>query len=332
VLGVGSNERVERASRGDLSVHFWNKGVLERVQDYNPLLVASDSFEGYFSTPGDYKELSMQTKMGAWFTLPGSPKEVSGKDHVYVVAGDAFGLHPEDLTKYPRLSAVSYAKEDLSMLLLGTSIAAGSLIASKKFERGSFGPMSRRTFFKKVALPAAAAVTALPFVRWGSAFGAGQTSEGWMHETFTKVAEATRHRFSETTWMDGRTALLISKAQTASISTLEDDESASVILGFPHLFNAENLLSSKKARLKAIRNYVNMLVDTLHLADVGVTPEEIKRDSAQYFRPVNILKVSEPAGDLKTIDQLVTAYKRDTCFEVEEALDYNSSDPDDYDF
>jgi len=79
-----SKEIRDRFKAGDLTAHAWNSQVAERMRTYKPLVLGLDSVSGSFWG----RKLS-------WPWLPGSPKEMGGRESIYVVGGNV--LHQDFL-------------------------------------------------------------------------------------------------------------------------------------------------------------------------------------------------------------------------------------------
>ena len=322
LLGVDRYNGIRKLERGDISGHYWNRAVLERVGKYKPILICSDSFEHIYQTEHGFP-LTPFEKLSAWYFLPGSPKEISGKDHVYSVAADYFGVYSDDAQKYFKQSVIDYGKEDFTEFVLGVGMIAGGLLATRKSRDSSDknSLLSRRSFLKKVVIPAGVALAALPLIRWSSAFGAGFTSDRHMQDILTKIAQVSKHRFSSSTWVDGRTSMLTAKTIAASDLVPSDEQvKTSVILGFPHVFNSGKLLHSKEYRQKKVREFVDMIKDAIDLTEEGITKDDLDRDAVDYFAPFTVVKIMEPTEENPDLGSLVTVHAVGRSTEVEEAL------------
>lgn len=322
LLGVDRYNGIRKLERGDISGHYWNRAVLDRVRKYNPILLGSDSFKHIYQTEFGF-ELIPFDKLSAWYFLPGSPREISGKDHVYSVAADYFGVYSGDAQKYFKQSVINYGKEDFTEFVIGVGMIAGGLLAAKKLREqpAEKRVLSRRDFLKKVVVPSGIFLASLPLVRWSSAFGVGFTSDRRMQDILTKIAEVSKHRFSSSTWVDGRTAMIIAKTIAASYLIPHDEPvKASVLLGFPHVFNSGKLLDSRELRQKKVREFVEMIKDTIDLAEEGITRDDLDQDAVDYFTPFTVVKIKEPTEKNPDLGSLVDVHAVGRSTEVEEAL------------
>lgn len=326
LLGVDRYNGIRKLARGDISGHYWNRAVLDRVRKYNPILVGSDSFEHIIQTEFGFP-LTPFDKLSAWYFLPGSPKEISGQDHVYSVAADYFGVYSEDAQKYLKQSVIDYGKEDFTEFVIGAGMIAGGLLAAKKLreqpaeKRVLSRVLSRRDFLKKVVVPSGIFLASLPLVRWSSALGAGFTSDRRMQDILTKIAEVSKHRFNSSTWVDGRTAMIIAKTIAASDLIPHDEPvKASVLLGFPHVFNSGKLLDSREYRQKKVKEFVEMIKDTIDLAEQGITSDDLDQSAVDYFTPFTVVRINEPSDKNPDLGSLVNVHAVGRSTEVEEAL------------
>lgn len=320
VFGISNSDSSTRFINGDLSAHYWNREILERISRYKPSFVCSDTMPGIYGHVLYPDEIS-----SAWYTLPGSPSQISGKDFVYSVAADYFGVGIDDDDKYLKESVASYAKEDATTFLVGVATAVAAKVMFDKFFSQKPEAMARRDFLKRTAKWSAMGsglfVASLPIVRWLSAYTAGQTSNRFLHDLLSDIADITRHRFSTPTWVDGRSALIIAKAQEAQDHLPKGDRDGVAILGFPHAFEGERLLHSESARAEKIRDFVRMISETAREYNGNVlTDQELKGAAIDFFTRTAILKIEEPRTTSESLSQLVSFHALYRSKEIERAL------------
>jgi len=323
--GLDNTQQSKKALQGDLSAHYWNPQVAKRVRKYCPQAILSDSLTSGL-TGQNPEHVDLNDAFSTWFTLPGSPQELNGTNHIFAIAGD--WLDSTSLTASGRVieSAKAYAIEDFGTLALGfaTAIAASkfsSVHTSASHEPQSF---SRRAFLKKSGLYAAefasVGLVATPLVRWLSVLGASMTTDSRIQSTLQGISNALDHKFSKATWVDGRTALLIAKSLAATPILPGGRGDVAVVMGSPHLFNSNHLLRSKEARAHAIQEYTKGIMSALLKADPSITPDMLKRDAPSFFAQSTVYDVYEPTNPQDDVRQLVRFNSQIQCEEVNQAL------------
>jgi hypothetical protein len=71
----------EFTQKGNLNVHQWDKNVVERMQSYKPLVIATDS-----TLPGGF---SHEVCCDAWtFGIPARPQVINNTDTMYLIRTD----------------------------------------------------------------------------------------------------------------------------------------------------------------------------------------------------------------------------------------------------
>jgi len=321
VLGVKTSDSLDRFNEGDMSAHYWNEEVLERVSRYKPSFICSDSMPQLVDSDLQYVDQAT-----SWYTLPGSPSQISGKNYVYSVAADYFGARAGDDEKFVKESATTYLKEDVSAFFIGVAaIIAAKVISNKISSYSTETAIPRREFLRKAvkygAYGTGVAFATLPLIRWISAYGAGRTDSRFLHDFFSKVADITRHRFSPSTWVDGRSALIIAKALEVPNHLPESSRDGAVILGFPHVFEAQGLFESEESRAEKIRSFIRMIAETVREFNGEVlTDQELKEAAIDHFTRTAILKLKEPESPGESLNGLVTVHALYRTPEIERAL------------
>lgn len=287
-----TSDALRRINAGDLHAHVWNKEVGDRI---NTNVLAIDSVFPVFdnalhhSNPGDPLNdeldypLSEKKEVIAW--EPIKDREilvVSGDMNYSKPAVDFTGSVP-NYTKKGELIAQANAKnrqessEYLPEFIVENAITgtAGFLTAalltelgrqaSNKIEIGDPNAtkhMSRRKFLKLGAAIAgagtalyvggrAAASTLIPF-----------TPNEKIHDIAEKILEVTpQPKLFEQHWLDGRTALLIEKCDSALRQGLTPpDAKGTVVMGNAHALEASNFMRNAKSRHNAIHSLASDIV------------------------------------------------------------------------
>ena len=244
LLGVPSGEEVkQKFESGDLTAHKWNPQVAQRMKQYSPLVLGLDSVPG-LAVP-DFRH---------WEWLPASPHDMSGRDSMYLIGGDLLHWQYMDDPEFYELGwskVADYVKKGSAEGISNLIVASVSIAALRYYQE----KFSRRRFLKGglAALGAAAAGLFLgksaPVIQ---SYSPSSSTEGLSQV----VTDLTKPWFSESKWLDGRTALIIAKTLEAmEILDLPTGTQASVVLGYPHLYEAGRLLTNKEFRKKTIREF-----------------------------------------------------------------------------
>lgn len=280
----------KRYYAGDSSARHWNPQVAQRMRGYSPYIVGMDSYassidqdEGFFDWP--------------W--LPGTPLEMSGRDSIYTVSGDLlhWQLAPpnsgnEPFTQYLREIGSDKLKsyvikstlEGLATLSL-TVLAAAALLRSK--ER-----FSRRNLFR---IGLGAATASLFGVNVGRMAPVAQSfsTNSSLESLFQIITDITKPRFNESRWLDGRTALVIAKTiESMNVLDLPQGSNGSVVMGYPHAYEARKLLEDKGARMQTIRGYAEDLIADVFPIVKKVGWAEDNEEDRQYVTDVTLTFLS----------------------------------------
>lgn len=322
----------ERFLKGDLTVHMWNPEVAKRMREYQPDVLGLDSL------PAGFEGGAVG---GIWWPwLPAGPKEMNGKDRIYVVGGDVLhqsllveGEHEgfrEDLGKAGWGKVEEYAKVAGAEFFGTGLLALVGLVAQAKFD----GRLGRRTFLGKGLKAIGAAALAVTLGRMAPLVHS-YSSMAQFSEFLQQITEVTKFRVASSVWLDGRTALLIAKTEDAmNALSLPAGAKASVVMGFPHAYEASPLLADKEKRAQKMREYALELERDLFPAIVrqGWVDSDDQEDR-EYIRNVilgimslsDIYEVQDPGVDktdkpFEVIQNSVKLIKHYKSPEVVEAL------------
>lgn len=229
LLGVPREKEIlKRFRAGDLTAHAWNPQVAKRMKQYSPLVLGLDSVPG---TASNYSD---------WTWLPGSPQEMSGRDSMFLLGGDMLHQQFVDSETFNKLGwskVTDYVKKSASEGVTNLLVASLSIAALKKFRE----PLSRRQFLLAAFGGGTAAMFLGKFSPIIQSYSPSSRSEGISQ----KVTNLTKPWFSKSKWLDGRTALIIAKTLEAmKLLNLPEDTHASIVMGYPHAYEADQLLTS----------------------------------------------------------------------------------------
>ena len=237
-LHYGFGEVTKSIDSGDLSKHCWNDEVGERLSSYGPQILAIDSLApvaGKYLVNGDY---GYEDKRWVWTWMPDRPKNFNEKGEVLVIAGDTnyqgvgeqLKTNLKEFKDQDRLGNLSLSKDEKEAnAFLGKAFAEGAITASvaglvtsaliAAYEKQNERPgaengshkFSRRKFLK-VAGGGAAVALGIGGGRTAAAYGSALAPNSALQEISDKVLDLTQGTdFFSKSWLNGRTALLISK-------------------------------------------------------------------------------------------------------------------------
>lgn len=266
----------KRFNTGDLTAHAWNPQIAQRMRQYQPYVIGLDSVTGAFKTPAND---------ASWIWLPGSPKEMTSREKVYIVGGDLLHFHLIGFGSYSKneidwgkqldekgwKNVNDYATGILAVEFLGEHVAlplsmllAFRLLSRKRAEDDKeIRNPSRRALLKK-AVVGIGAFAILSF--FGKLTPLIQSySPTSISEKPTRIMTDTVKPITRSTWLEGRTALVISKTMEA-MKRLDVPQGAhgSVVMGFPHDYEAGSFLTNKQARMDAIRKYAEVFFEHVY--------------------------------------------------------------------
>lgn len=324
-------DTLRKLLNGDLNAHDWNPQVAERIHQYSPHLIGLDSASAY---------LDQGTKTLRWTWLPGSPRELCGRDSIFIASGDL--LHwqlsdpnaksdpmLDDLNKIGWDNVGSYAR---GVAIEGTATITATILASVLLFRRP-KEISRRRFLGLSLGLITSVGLALNMGRLTPVLQSYSTSPD-QEGMWQFITESTRPLSTKSNWLDGRTALLITKTrEAANILELPMGADLSVVMGFPHAYEAGALLRNKQARMAVINKYAQELFQDIfpitQKLNYGEDTEEYKQSVrnilASFLTLSEILEVVEPEGQeelpsLLSTSRFINPVKRFFSKEVTEAL------------
>lgn len=343
-------ERIERKFwEGDLSSGYLIGGSLV-ARRLAPMKARALVIDGVVPSLDSEQNRSLGAKARVIRWMPATPQELCGQNDIYVIAGDlsTWNFYPKNagedgfadaLAALGTRELADYAKKVAKEEAV-TFAACSALIYSLICVRSKSIPlrMDRREFLRlSTGLTAGALFTLL---RISSPVAASFSPDMRLSLFLKKIMEVTKYRFSSSDWLEGRTAIAIAKAQDGGgILRLSPDESVAVIMGYPHYYEAPDLMKDQKKRVAAIRAYRDKMADMIgELYDIGIVPPEDEtyfksRDQVlvaldRYFSKIFIYRVSQPKATKfpnrleleREIDRSVTAVSEAISRQVEEAL------------
>ena len=353
----GYTEAESAFSRGNLDAHAWNTETVQRIISYAydapALLLTLDSLE---PVPPNQKPLNTprQEASTVWIDLPARPNKLNHTGKVYVVKGDSYQLQiPEavlpnakDLSGFSQQMSTIVQKEaynDISaeanaILEETAGIASLGLLlwGASKFIRPSI-PMqtiSRRKFLERAIIATTATTVIGSLARLTTSNIAAEASNEPTEEFLQTVGNIVRPRLVRSTFIDGRTALVLAKAEDAQAISADLLQATNVILmGNRHMEMAPTYLQDREERNTAIVAYAKDLLDTakqVYISYFHISPKSIPLQVTQfllnYVSQEDIVEVTDPGGlsfqpnVTQSIDKQVTLYKSFHSPQVEEAI------------
>lgn len=305
----------QRFEAGDLTAHAWNPEVAQRMKQYSPQVLGLDSVPG-----------GLWSKALNWPWLPGSPKEMSGRESMYVVGGDMLHqdfLYNEEGNKIGWGRVAEYTAKTLVVegigghILLPTGlILLASRISGKSPDNTVENP-ARRAFLKKTGI----GLGALSVATFLGKLAPAAESYATTSENLAQKVNQIIRPMTKSTWLDGRTALVIAKTSDAMNELgLPKDAQGSVVMGFPHAYEAGSLLTDKKIRAEAIRKYAQEYCDDIYPAIGDETWDYVKEGLQD--------KSSEKEKRALLMDYVLLDFLSTKIYEVKEPDSYHTDTPD----
>lgn len=343
-------------NNGHLETQMWNKEVSERIASYAynaPALLLT--IDGLAPEPPSANPLfnSLQEAIYTWVRLPSRPNKLNHTHKAYVVKGDSqyyrlpqAVLHnieePESLRQQMEAQAQNEAenaqKLDQNAIMGETAgIAALGMAlwgASKLLSPAALSQrMSRRKFLGRSLAITTGVMVGGSLLRLETPNIANVPNEP-TEEFLQTVANVVRPRLARPIFQDGRTALLLAKAEDAQASLPELFQATNVVvMGSGHLDMASRYMQDNGERNKSIAAYATELLDVakqVYGNYYRVSPDQITPQATNallnYVTQVDIVAVTDPGGSsfqpslAQIIDKQITPYKSFYSPRVAEAI------------
>ncbi len=345
--------------KGDLDVHGWNKEVGERIASYawsSPALLLT--IDGVVPQPPSvYPQLtSLQEAIYTWVRLPARPIKLNQTGKIYVVKGDTdyyrlpqavLPTVQESASLKQQMDAKYHAEVENSSLIQQQAIVGETAIitalgmvlwAANKYANPLIGnqKISRRQFLDKTIKAATGTVGVGSFLRYELPNITTVIPHKSTEEFFQIVDNVVRPRLVRSTFIDGRTALLLAKAEDAQpmLGDLHQAKNV-VVMGSAHTDMVSTYLQGKEERNNAIAGYAGELLETakeVYATYNHVPPEHTPTNVIQsvlnYVSQVDIVEVSDPGGSSfqpdfpRTVDKQMTPLKTFNSPQVEQAIQH----------
>lgn len=262
----------QRIDAGDLTVHTWNGDVARRMITYKPKVVGIDSLHPHVIPINTKNPLSMEDKTRIWEMLPANPRAINSSNEVMVVLGDikystmeprlTSKLSPErkqqvmddlDSKNLSQREDAKKSNQNEAAATLGALAVVEILTGTLMLADSQAGPnFNRRKFLGLIGLGAsvmlAGKIIGDKFDEVGVA-----ADNPLIKDIANKISDVSRKRFFDDEWVDGRSAILISKSINALKSGLvKKGSEGSVLMGFGHTAGAIRLMDSPEKRADAI--------------------------------------------------------------------------------
>jgi hypothetical protein len=293
-----------RVLAGDTSVSYWNPAVGTRLRQINPSLVTVDSSPSISGGPNSHSRL--------W--LPGNPSDISDHATMNVLFGDVLYkgfMFPDGDIRNLDTNSIEYRIfRDLGKF---ENSAVQECIAKAFGESGAtvLGGLGLiHAALQDKSQPASlikgvvgAGLLGLAVARSVPVLDTYSTNTN-LSKKLQTLTHLTRPHVFKSKWLDGRTAILISKTLNAMDELkLGDKEKAAIVMGFPHMYEAKNLLQNTRKRQSTIHAYARDMADKVGRL-VHSYKDDLFRDDRdeQYF--LDFLMTYIAMGDIVEVSDL----------------------------
>lgn len=340
---------------GNLDAHGWNKEVGERIASYafnTPALLLTIDGVGPQS-PSAYPVFTpLAEAAGIWTHLPARPNQLNHTGKLYVVKADTdyYRLPQAILPNVQESNSlkqqmdadyrgdIASSVNTLQASLLGETALVGSLGAvlwgaSKLIsQRAANQKISRRQFLNKsLAIGTGIAIgtsVSRAFLGNLAAIAPNEPTA----EFLETVDNTIRSRLIRSSFIDGRTGLLLAKAEDAQ-QAMESNATNVIVLGEAHADIAATFMQEKGERNTAIAAYAQELLavaqqvyDNYYHLSPDHIPSSVTHALLNYVSQVDIVEIRDPGGQSyqpnfpSTVDKQITPYKSFHSPQVEEAI------------
>lgn len=316
-----AEKSIDATKSGDVGAHAWNSEVADRMESYNPPILAIDSvYPSHYATNG----ADFDYRAALWNLLPGKPSDINGSDEVFVVAGDiTYGeADPNSLIPFELRLATLWGGAYLGYKA-GQAAYGALRDKTAKSERPHSWPydqeaeeqreaverdptqmtpdqLTRRRFFGQVG---AGIAVGAAFSSWLAAYSpfnvprdvAGSVDQAYQSVSLDRIIDWDNNY----DYIDGRTALLISKlGDSMRWMGLGALASGAVLMGKDHLDQSDSLLKDGDLRNTYIRQQAMLMTgaakDDTKFFGGHWTPRERMRWVLDMQRKIQIFRVTEP--------------------------------------
>ncbi len=272
-------------SQGNLDAHGWNTEVGERIASYAytaPALLLT--IDGLSPVPQSPHPLftSLQEAGIIWTHVPARPNKLNHTGQVYVVKGDIdYDRLPQTVLPDVKESVSLYqqtmnieeiegenANQVHNTAIAGETAGIAALGAALWGARKLLSPsatnanISRRQFLRKSLAVATSVATAGSLLRLETPNITASVPNEPTKEFLQTVDNIIRPRLARSTYVDGRTALLLAKAEDAQATLSEFSQATNaVVMGSLHADIASTYIQDKSERSKAITAYAQELLE-----------------------------------------------------------------------
>jgi hypothetical protein len=342
-------------ANGNIETFAWNTQVGERIKSYAftapTLLLTIDDLA---PQPVSLYPLFTphQEAIYSWIALPARPNKLHQSGKIYVVKGDTdfYRLpqailpnvkEPDSLKEQMDTQQKSDAKNAVQLdqnALAGETVGIGAIGAilwgaSKLMSLSTATQnMSRRQFLRKSIATATGIAVAGSMIRYALPEATAVVPNEPIEEFLQTLSSVIRPRIARSTFIDGRTALLLAKAEDA---VLENPTQATnvVVIGDEHADMAPTYMQDKVQRNTAITAYAQELLGVAqqvygkyyHLSPNQIPPQ-VTNSLLDYVTQVDIIEINDPGGSSfqpnfpSTVDQQISVIKSFNSPQVEEAI------------
>lgn len=312
-------------ARGDLNASFWNPEVAKRLRTYQPHILGLDSVGA--NRESRFRELDL-----VW--LPGSPQQIAGRGSIFAVVGDVHysgilrGFRADYPLKFELDEAENESRNDsirrgLAEMLIATPVIGALLLISSLDSRTT---ISRRKFLRSGSLTLGGIMLGLTAGRTSPLIQTFSDESDW-NDLLQTITDLTKPFFTQSNWLDGRTALVVAKTKEAmDILDLPDGAKGVVLMGFPHSFRAKALVNNIEIRRGLMFGYAEEMLQTFDkiIDRVGMRNSFPYNDTHDalltFYCRMDIFNVREPQPTDLTNYPITERVKTRLCKEAVEAV------------
>jgi hypothetical protein len=194
----------------------------------------------------------------------------------------------------------AYMKSSLGEFAITPLMGILAIIASTRLDKRT----SRRGFIKK-GLKLFGVGTGLATIGRAAPSADSYSTSPELSTVFQKITDLTKFKASSSSWLHGRTGLLYTKTKEATerLINLPAGSQSSVVMGWPHTYEATNITENDNARDKFILDYAQSFFQDVYplimegqseLQDNEEYKQSIKDTIALLFSLVDVYDLNQP--------------------------------------
>lgn len=299
---------------GDMDSHIWNGAVGDRLSSYRPEALALDGVEPFVLGP--HGNIGFSNKAWLWYSLPGSPRDITGSGELTVLAADNIYNMPDiDSRVYYELALRFVDKIPLGVaagMLIDDLLNTPSHVKAKVEDvvepegapHKAKQPKYNRRGFLAYTGGLLGLAGGLAYLN-GAALSPFEATESvstaiddFYNDGYVEDIGGTLPADRFYTYAAGRVALMVTKLNDAYAAGLIA-KNAAAVMDNANYIKTDDIVSDSDLRVKCIRNHTELMLqaastDTHSFTGPGWTPALRRQWVKHHETSLQVFSVIQP--------------------------------------